>query len=334
MQMNQKFYGKKLMQFIFKRKILKVTLTYLMISVSLTGVLQASDESKSNLENSYHIEDGKFTGVGNISIHYRSYRSKNASKPRVLVVQHGIGEHGGRYENLLEALAGKGYNVYLIDSRGHGKSEGDRGVITDFNQFLTDLNQLIGIAKQKEGVSRVTLMGHSMGALIALFYAGDPSYQANLDRLVLSSLPIEVKTNFIAKVKKAMLGLIAGTSPGFTISTGLDAATLSRDEKAVAAYKNDPLVHDKAGAYLGDFILNSKEKALEKASKINLPVYLFHGKEDAIALSVGTEEAFAAIPSKDKTMKIYEGLFHETMNELPQDRAQVLKDLVAWLASH
>lgn len=199
MQMNQKFYGKKLMQFIFKRKILKVTLTYLMISVSLTGVLQASDESKSNLENSYHIEDGKFTGVGNISIHYRSYRSKNASKPRVLVVQHGIGEHGGRYENLLEALAGKGYNVYLIDSRGHGKSEGDRGVITDFNQFLTDLNQLIGIAKQKEGVSRVTLMGHSMGALIALFYAGDPSYQANLDRLVLSSLPIEVKTNFIAK---------------------------------------------------------------------------------------------------------------------------------------
>ncbi|WP_051133762.1 alpha/beta hydrolase [Leptospira fainei] len=300
----------------------------------MTGTLLAGDEVKSNLENSYRIEDGKFTGVGNTSIYYRSYRSKNASKPRVLVVQHGIGEHGGRYENLLGALSGKGYNVYLIDSRGHGKSEGDRGVVTDFNQFLSDLDQLIGIAKQKEGVLKVTLMGHSMGALISLFYAGDPGYQANLDRLVLSSLPIEVKTNLIAKIKKGMLGLIAGTSPGFTISTGLDAATLSRDETAVAAYKNDPLVHDKAGAYLGDFILNSKEKALEKASKINLPVYLFHGKEDAIALSAGTEEAFAAIPSKDKTMKIYEGLFHETMNELPADREQVLKDLVSWLASH
>ncbi|MFB5649173.1 alpha/beta hydrolase [Leptospira wolffii] len=287
-----------------------------------------------NWEQAYHIEDGTFVGAADVSIYYRAYRAKDAANPRTLVVQHGIGEHGKRYENLLEALSGKGYNVYLIDARGHGKSGGSRGVVTHFNQFLADLDRLIGIAKQKEGVSKVTLMGHSMGALISLFYAGEPSHQGNLDRLVLSGLPIEVKTNLIMNIKKGAGSLLAGAFPSLTVPTGLDANLISRDKSVVAAYKKDPLVHGSVGAYLGDFLLNSKEKALERATHINFPVYMFHGKEDAIALSVGSEEAFAKIPSKDKTLKIYDGLYHETMNELPEDRAKVLGDLVNWLQTH
>ncbi|EPG65094.1 alpha/beta hydrolase [Leptospira wolffii] len=287
-----------------------------------------------NWEQAYHIEDGTFVGAADVSIYYRAYRAKDAANPRTLVVQHGIGEHGKRYENLLEALSGKGYNVYLIDARGHGKSGGSRGVVTHFNQFLADLDRLVGIAKQKEGVSKVTLMGHSMGALISLFYAGEPSHQGNLDRLVLSGLPIEVKTNLIMNIKKGAGSLLAGAFPSLTVPTGLDANLISRDKSVVAAYKKDPLVHGSVGAYLGDFLLNSKEKALERATHINFPVYMFHGKEDAIALSVGSEEAFAKIPSKDKTLKIYDGLYHETMNELPEDRAKVLGDLVNWLQTH
>ncbi|MGJ4745199.1 lysophospholipase [Leptospira sp. SA-E8] len=287
-----------------------------------------------NWEQNYHLEDGTFVGAGDVSIYYRAYRAKDANNPRTLVVHHGIGEHGKRYDNLLEALSGKGYNVYLIDARGHGKSGGSRGVVTHFNQFLADLDRLISIAKQKEGAKQVTLMGHSMGALISLFYAGEPSHQANLDRLVLSGLPIAVKTDLVMNIKKGAGSLLAGAFPTLTVPTGLDVKALSRDKSVVEAYKKDPLVHGSVGAYLGDFLLNSKEKALEKAARINFPVYLFHGKEDSIALSVGTEEAFQVIPSSDKSMKIYDGLYHETMNELPADKAKVLGDLVNWLQTH
>ncbi len=287
-----------------------------------------------NWEQTYHIEDGTFIGAADVSIYYRAYRAKDASNPRTLVVHHGIGEHGKRYENLLEALSGKGYNVYLIDARGHGKSGGSRGVVTHFNQFLADLDRLVSIAKQKENVPKITLMGHSMGALIALFYAGEPSHQANIDRLVLSSLPIAVKTDLVMNIKKGAGSLLAGAFPTLVVPTGLDANHLSRDKSVVESYKKDPLVHGSVGAYLGDFLLNSKERALERAAHIDFPVYMFHGKEDAIALSVGSEEAFTKIRTKDKTLNLYEGLFHETMNELPQDKAKVLGDLVAWLTAH
>ncbi|TGK07600.1 alpha/beta hydrolase [Leptospira semungkisensis] len=285
-------------------------------------------------EQNYHLEDGTFVGAGDVSIYYRAYRAKNASNPKTLVVHHGIGEHGKRYDNLVEALSGKEYNIYLIDARGHGKSGGSRGVVTHFNQFLADLDKLIGIAKQKENVKKVTLLGHSMGALISLFYAGEPSYQANLDRLVLSGLPIAVKTDLIMNIKKGAGSLLAGAFPTLTVPTGLDVNALSRDKEVVKAYKKDPLVHGSVGAYLGDFLLTSKEKALEKAAKIQIPVYMFHGKEDAIALSVGTDEAFEIIPVADKTKHVYEGLYHETMNELPADKAKVLGDLVNWLQTH
>ncbi|TGK01219.1 alpha/beta hydrolase [Leptospira langatensis] len=285
-------------------------------------------------EQNYHLEDGTFAGAGDVSIYYRAYRAKDASNPRTLVVHHGIGEHGKRYDNLVEALSGKEYNIYLIDARGHGKSGGSRGVVTHFNQFLADLDRLIGIAKQKENAKKVTLLGHSMGALISLFYAGEPSYQANLDRLVLSGLPIAVKTDLVMNIKKGAGSLLAGAFPTLTVPTGLDVNALSHDKEVVKAYKKDPLVHGSVGAYLGDFLLNSKEKALEKAAKIQIPVYMFHGKEDAIALSVGTDEAFEVIPAADKTKRVYEGLYHETMNELPADKAKVLGDLVNWLQTH
>lgn len=285
-------------------------------------------------EEAYHLEDGTFVGAGDISIYYRAYRAKDAKNPRTLVVQHGIGEHSKRYGNLLEALSGKGYNIYLIDARGHGKSGGSRGVVTHFNQFLADLDRLIAIAKQKEGVEKVTLLGHSMGALIALFYAGEPSYQANLDRLVLSGLPIAVKTDLVMNIKKGAGSLLAGVFPSFAVPTGLDARLISRDKSVVEAYKKDPLVHGMVGAYLGDFLLNAKEKALERASHINFPVYMFHGREDGIALESGSEEAFNKIPSHNKTLHIYEGMYHETMNELPEAKKKVFDDLVHWLETH
>lgn len=251
-----------------------------------------------------------------------------------MVVHHGFGEHGGRYTNLLEALSSKNYAVYLIDARGHGKSDGRRGVVNHISDFFTDLKQLIEIAKQKEGVKKVTLLGHSMGAAITFLYTGTDNYQDDLDALVTSALPIKVQTDFVMDVKKAMGGFLAKVLPTLTIPAGLDVNMLSHDKSVVEAYVKDPLVHGNVSTYLGDFLLNCYELALNTATRIKLPIYMFHGKEDQIAISTGTIDAFERLASTDKTLKLFDGLYHETMNEVPKERAIVLKELVAWLDKH
>ncbi|TGL77139.1 alpha/beta hydrolase [Leptospira yasudae] len=285
--------------------------------------------------NSYNLQDDTFVGSGGAKIFYRTYQPKEGRKGnRVLVVQHGIGEHSGRYEFLVEALAGTGTAFYLIDSRGHGRSEGKRGAVDSFSDFLSDLDKLIAIAKEKEKVSKVTLLGHSMGAAIVTFYAEEGTNQGNLSGLIVSALPIKVKLDLVMKVKKGIAPFMADILPNLTLPTGLNVNHLSHDKAVVEAYVKDPLVHGMASAYLGNMLLNSEEPILANAGKIKLPIYVFHGKEDYIADSTGSEAFFEVVGSQDKSLKIYEGLYHETMNERIEDRTKVLNDLKKWFDSH
>ncbi|EMO00151.1 putative lysophospholipase [Leptospira interrogans serovar Pomona str. UT364] len=285
--------------------------------------------------NSYNLKDDTFAGSGGSKIFYRTYQPKEGRKGnRVIVVQHGIGEHSGRYEFLVEALSGTGTAFYLIDSQGHGRSEGKRGAIDSFSDFLFDLDQLISIAKEKEKVPKVTLLGHSMGAAISTFYAEEGTNQGNLNALMISALPIRVKTDLVMKVKKGIAPLMSDLLPNLTLPTGLNIHFLSHDKSVVEAYRKDPLVHGMASAYLGNMLLNSEEPILANAGKIKIPIYIFHGKEDQIADYTGSEAFFEVVGSADKSMKIYEGLYHETMNERIEDRTKVLTDLKKWFESH
>lgn len=287
----------------------------------------------SKWESAYIHETSTFVNKDGGKIFYQVFRPKSATK-RVLVVHHGFGEHGGRYTNLVESLADKGFAIYLIDARGHGRSDGRRGVIHHFSDFFADLNQLINIAKQKESVSMVTLLGHSMGAVITFLYTGTDNYQSDLDALITSGLAIKVQTDFVMDVKKGIGGFLAQVLPTLTIPAGLNVNLISHDKSVVDAYVQDPLVHGNISAYLGDFLLNCYDLAINSAQRIKIPVYMFHGKEDQIALPSGTDAAFASLSSNDKSMKLFEGLYHETMNETPKERAIVLQELVAWLDKH
>ncbi len=283
--------------------------------------------------NSFTREESTFENKDGGKIYYQVYRPMAEAK-RVLVVHHGFGEHGGRYSNLIDALANKKYVIYLLDARGHGRSDGRRGVVGHVSDFFADLKQMISIAKNKEGVKKVTLMGHSMGAVISFLFTGTDNNQEELDGLITSGLAIKVQTDFVMEIKKGIGGFLANVLPTLTIPAGLDVNLLSHDKNVVDAYVNDPLVHGNISSYLGDFLLNCFELALNTASNITLPVFMFHGKEDKIALPTGTIEAFERVAAKDKTLRLFDGLYHETMNELPKDRGLVLKELVAWIDKH
>lgn len=287
----------------------------------------------SNWEQSYSRTESTFLNKDGGKIYYQVYKPKSGAK-KVLVVHHGFGEHGGRYNNLLEAMATEPYTIYLIDARGHGKSDGRRGVVSHYTDFFADLKELIKIAKQTEGVSKVTLLGHSMGAAITFLYTATDNNQSDLEAYISSALPIKVKTDFVMDVKKSAGGFLAKVLPTLTIPAGLDVNMISHDKDVVKAYVADPLVHGNISTYLGDFLLNCYKLALEAATKITVPIYMFHGKEDQIALCEGSVEAFEKVGSKDKTLKLFDGLYHETMNETLNERKAVLKELVTWIQKH
>lgn len=266
-------------------------------------------------------------------IHYQCWVPTGETK-RVLVIQHGFGEHGGRYGHLLDALAGQGYRVYSIDSRGHGQSEGKRGHTDQFQYYIEDLAELIQIARRENNQQKIYLLGHSLGGVISLQYALQFTNQDNLVALVVSSPALEVVMDAAKHVKKFVGEFLAPLAPSVTVNAGLDTKYLSHDPETVRAYNEDPLVHGKISLQMGKNLFEVGEAVYKNAPKLKVPLYIFHGTGDNITSVAGSKKLFDCAGSPDKKMNLYDGLYHETMNESPESRAKVLTDLKEWLAAH
>lgn len=283
---------------------------------------------------SFQLEEASIQTADGIAYHYRKYIPKSKKSTKILVVHHGFGEHGGRYENLVATLAGTDFLIVLPDARGHGKSGGKRGHVPNFENYAEDLDRLIEVILQETGSSQVYLLGHSMGSLVALTYAKKTVRHRKLLGLICSGVPLKVKTDFVMEVKKFFSGFLSATVPSLVIPAGLNVDYLSHDKQVVEDYKNDPLVHGDISAYLGNFLLNAESYVLPGTEFITVPCLIFHGEEDMIALKEGSEILYQRIGSGDKTLKIFPGLYHETMNETPEKREEVLATVKDWLMKH
>jgi len=113
----------------------------------------------------------------------------------------------------------------------------------------------------------------------------------------------------------------------------LDAEGICRDPAVVEAYVNDPLVYTgKITARLGAEMLKTCQHVTESAINIRLPIMIVQGGSDKLVDPGGAQLLYDSVSSEDKTIKIYERLYHEVINE-PEHR-QVLDDIKAWLESH
>ncbi|MEM8966002.1 MAG: lysophospholipase [Bacteroidota bacterium] len=255
-------------------------------------------------------------------------------KERIIVFQHGLGEHSGRYQNLIQAFARTSTAFYALDARGHGRTNGKRGHVDRFQLFVSDLHDLIKRVQQENNHQKIFLLGHSMGGAIVLKYAITDDYQDHLHGLIASSPAIKPAMDWIKKLQKPMATLLARLTPSLTLDNQLNVNDLSHHELVVMSYQNDPLVHSKASARLGDALFNVHKDILSRASSLHIPVYLMHGTADRLTDPQGTQQFYNSLTTTDKTLKLYEGLYHETMNERPEDRVRVLDDLKSWVLSH
>jgi acylglycerol lipase len=247
----------------------------------------------------------------------------------ILLIIHGLGEHSGRYGNVVDHFVPLGYAVYSYDHLGHGKSGGAREMVGRFEDFTDTLSIYYNRIKGLQSGKPIFLLGHSLGGLIAPFYLLE--HQADFQGAVISAPLIKVGEDISAAT--ILIGRILSVLAPKTGLIQLDPTGLSRDPAVVKAYIDDPLVfHAKTPARLAAELLKAMMRVTAEAEKITLPFIALQGSADKFVDPGSAKMLYDKTRSKDKTLKIYEGLYHEVFNE--PEHARVLKDVETWLAAH
>jgi alpha-beta hydrolase superfamily lysophospholipase len=247
--------------------------------------------------------------------------------PRATVVlAHGSGEHSGRYRYLVERVVPAGFELYAIDHRGHGRSEGRRAYVDRMRHLVDDLDLLVD---QVRGDRPLFLLGHSMGGCVALEYA--LRHQDKLDGLALSAplAALEAAPLPLRLVAQA-LSIVAPWTPVFKI----DVTAISRDPAEVRAYEQDELnFHGMLAARSVQEMADSVGRFPDEVSRLTLPILIMHGTADRLTPIAGAEMIAARAASDDLTFHRYDGFYHELFNEPPGERDRPLDDLVEWLSA-
>ena len=272
--------------------------------------------------------EGKFTGRNNFNLYWQAWLPDGVPVA-VLVVVHGIAEHSGRYSNLVNYFVPKGYAIYSFDLRGHGKSEGIRSYVERFSYYLDDLKIFYNIVREENKKAKAFMVGHSMGSTITIAYAIE--HQSELNGLIVSGTTLKAGAS-INQATILMAKILSILAPKMGVSA-LDANLISRDKAVVDAYVHDPLNYTgKLRARWGTELLKTMIRLQSKISELSLPILIMQGSADRISDPSSSKMLFAGVKSKDKTLKLYEGFYHEIFND--PERQQVFLDMEAWLKLH
>jgi alpha-beta hydrolase superfamily lysophospholipase len=268
--------------------------------------------------------DGKIVGAHDTELYLQSWRP--AGPPRaVLVLVHGLKDHGARYRQLAERLAARGVATYAADLRGHAHSAGDRVYVDSFDDYLDDLGRVIAEARRREGPGpRLFLFGHSMGGAIVTSYL--IKRKPDVAGVVLTGAALDVDAGW---VKLQGIKVMAAIAPGAGVFD-LNADDFSRDPAVVAETKTDPLIFQPAAsAHLARELVREIHAIRDNMGQITAPLFIAHGGADKITPPSGSRDLYARAASKDKTLKIYDGDYHDLSHE--PNRDVVLGDIVGWI---
>ena len=273
-------------------------------------------------------QEGYLKGVRDTDIYYQYWLPEGEPKAILLVV-HGLAEHSGRYMNVVNFLVPSGYAVYGIDHIGHGKSDGKRVYVKRFQDYTKTLKNYFDMIREWQPEKPIFLIGHSMGGLISAAYLLE--HQDELSGAVLSGPGIKVPDNISQAI--IFVGKILSIITPKAGLIQLDAEGVSRDLAVVDAYVNDPLVYTgKITARLGAELLKAMQYVTDQAPKIRLPIMIVQGSDDKLVDPSGAQLLYDLVSSKDKTIKIYNGFYHEVFNE--PEHEQVLNDVKTWIEAH
>jgi acylglycerol lipase len=270
------------------------------------------------------MREETFEGSGGLEIFTRSWRPQD--KPRAIVVLvHGFKSHSGLYQWPAEQLVQRGFAVHALDLRGHGRSQGERLFTARFSDYVDDVHRTVQLAKAREPGLTTFVLGHSAGGVVSCMYALE--HQQDIAGLVCESFAHEVPAPDFALAVLKGIGHIAPHAHVLNLKDEL----FSRDKAFVERMKNDPLI-PKVGypAQTVGEMVRADERLKKEFPLITLPLLILHGTEDKATRPHGSQRFFDSAGSKDKTLKLYDGGYHDLLNDLERER--VMADIVEWIS--
>jgi alpha-beta hydrolase superfamily lysophospholipase len=242
----------------------------------------------------------------------------------VLLLVHGYAEHSGRYEEMALWFARRGFAVHAYDHRGHGRSEGVRCHVDRFDELLDDLERILDAVRGEHPELPVTLIGHSMGGLVALAFLA--ARKPRVARAVTSGPALALGA--VSPFRVALARVAQRVLPRLALGSGLDPEGLSRDPEVVRRYLGDPLVVRTMTASLGAELIGAAPRTAALAGEVEVPLLMLHGEDDPLCAAEGSRRFHAGLRTEGCALRIYPKLRHEIFNE--PEREAVWQDVIDW----
>jgi alpha-beta hydrolase superfamily lysophospholipase len=269
------------------------------------------------------MNEDRFEGAGGINIFTRSWRPKEPARAAVVIV-HGFNAHSGHYQWVGERLVAAGLAAYALDLRGRGRSDGERFYVQKLQEYVDDVAKLIEIVKSREPGAPIFLLGHSAGGVVSATYVLD--HQAELAGFICEDFAHQIPApSFVLAVLKGL----SHVAPHAHVLK-LKNEHFSRDPKWVEVLDNDPLIaHEVQPTQTVAEMVRADERLKREFSRIKLPLLIMHGTADHVTKPAGSKRFHEMASSTDKTLKLYEGHYHDLLNDLGKET--VIADIIGWI---
>jgi acylglycerol lipase len=269
------------------------------------------------------MRESAFTGRDGLKIFTRSWQPEGKVRG-VMVIIHGFNSHSGQYLWAADQFTMKGLAVYALDLRGRGRSEGERFYVEKMNGFTDDVQTLVTQAKAENPDLPVFMLGHSAGGVTACVYALEN--QSEIDGLICESFACELPVPDLVLTFLKGLSYITPHTHVFSLKN----ADFTRDAEVVEEMNNDVLIKGESQpAQTAKTLLNAAERLKQEFPLITLPVLILHGTSDRATKPSGSKRFYEQAGSKDKTLRLYEGHYHDLLNDL--DKEVVMADIQNWI---
>jgi alpha-beta hydrolase superfamily lysophospholipase len=257
---------------------------------------------------------------------YIFYRHWNPSRNRkgIVIIVHGFNSHSAYYQDFALQLTENNFEVYAIDLRGRGLSDGERYYIGDYRDVLDDINLLANIAKAIDPAIPVFLLGHCAGGVFSSVYA--LLYEGKLQGLIAESFALQVPASALALATLKFFGYIVPYLRLFRIKN----LYFSRDRDFVTGLEKDAfLMGERQPARTMQQLLFASALLKRDMHKIKLPLLILHGTADKATRPEGSEYFMEHAGSADKQLKLYEGYYHDLLHD--KNNMIVSNDIITWL---
>jgi acylglycerol lipase len=269
------------------------------------------------------VREERFQSESGLNIFFRSWRPAAQARAVVVIVP-GFNSHSGYYQWVAEQLTAGGLAVYAVDLRGRGQSDGERFYVEKFQDYVDDAAHLIALAKMRDRGLPVFLLGHSAGGVVSCLYTLE--HQTELAGLICESFAFQVPAPDFAL---AVLKGLSHIAPHAHVLP-LKNADFSRDPAAVDKMNADPLIaHETQPTKTVAEMVRADELLKQSFPKFTLPLLIIHGTADKATKPSGSQLFFDSAGSSDKTLKLYDGHFHDLLNDVGKE--DVMADITRWI---